>query len=76
MTVQKRLYRSRTDVMVSGVCGGLAQYFDVDVTLVRLAFVAAAFLKGLGVLAYLVAWVIIPEETGIPVGEKAPRADV
>lgn len=59
----KRLYRSRNDRMVAGVCGGLAHYFGIDPTLVRLAF-AVLLLIGVGspVLAYLVLWLIIPEE--------------
>jgi phage shock protein C len=62
---QKRLYRSRTDRMLGGVAGGLGRYFGVDPVLVRLAWVALAF-SGIGVLAYIVAWIIVPEE---PIGE-------
>lgn len=62
---QKRLYRSRTDRMLGGVAGGLGRYFAVDPVLVRLAWVALAF-SGIGVLAYIVAWIIVPEE---PIGE-------
>ncbi len=58
----KRLYRSRTQIMMGGVCGGLAEYFDVDVTIIRLLWVLSFFAGGAGVLAYLVAWVIIPQE--------------
>ena len=76
MSEQKRLYRSRTDTMIGGVCGGLAQYFGIDVTFVRLAFVAATFLKGLGVLAYFVAWIIMPEEAGEPGADDASAANV
>jgi phage shock protein C len=57
----KRVYRSRKERMVAGVCGGLAEYFGIDPTIVRLAFVASAFLGGAGLVAYVVAWVIIPE---------------
>ncbi|MEX2373401.1 MAG: PspC domain-containing protein [Dehalococcoidia bacterium] len=60
---RRRLYRSRTDEWLGGVAGGLADYFDTDPTLVRIALVVLAFVtSGIGVLAYLVAWVIIPEE--------------
>ncbi|MDW7650986.1 MAG: PspC domain-containing protein [Bacillota bacterium] len=58
----KRLYRSRHGQMLGGVCMGLARYFDVDVTLVRLIWVLAALFGGSGVLAYIIAWIIIPEE--------------
>lgn len=58
----KKLYRSRSQIMLGGVCGGLAEYFDVDVTIVRLLWVVAFFAGGAGFLAYLVAWVIIPQQ--------------
>lgn len=56
----ERLYRSGREKMIGGVCGGLADYFSVDVTLVRLIVVVAAFAGGVGFLAYLAAWVIVP----------------
>lgn len=58
----KKLHRSRAQIMLGGVCGGLAEYFDVDVTIVRLLWVVAFFAGGAGFLAYLVAWVIIPQQ--------------
>lgn len=61
--MEKRLYRSRRDRMVGGVCGGLAEHFGVDVTIVRLATVALALVtSGAGVLAYIILWVLVPEE--------------
>jgi phage shock protein C len=63
----KRLYRSRTDRMVSGVCGGLAQYFEIDVTLVRLVFLLLLVFGGGGFLIYIVLAIIVPEE-GSPAG--------
>jgi phage shock protein C len=56
----KRLYRSKERVL-AGVCGGVAEYFNVDPVLVRFLWVLWAFLGGTGILAYLIAWVIIPE---------------
>ncbi|HBP64852.1 MAG TPA: stress-responsive transcriptional regulator, partial [Desulfosporosinus sp.] len=56
----EKLYRSAQEKMVGGVCGGLADYFSVDVTLVRLIVLVAAFAGGVGIPGYLVAWVIIP----------------
>jgi len=56
----KRLYRSETDRMLGGVAGGIGDYFDVDPTLIRLAFVAITLLGGSGIIAYLVLWVILP----------------
>lgn len=55
------LYRSRREKMLGGVCGGLAEYFHTDVVLVRLITVLAVLAGGAGFLAYIVAWVIIPE---------------
>jgi phage shock protein PspC (stress-responsive transcriptional regulator) len=58
-----RLLRSRTDRRIAGVCGGLAEYFDVDPTVVRVSWVIVSILCGavvFGVIAYLVAWFIIP----------------
>jgi phage shock protein PspC (stress-responsive transcriptional regulator) len=60
----KRLYRAREGRVVAGVCAGLATYFGVDATLVRLAFALVTVFGGFGVLLYLVAWVVIPEEGG------------
>ncbi|MBE3582742.1 MAG: PspC domain-containing protein [Limnochordaceae bacterium] len=60
--MNKRLYRSRSQRMLGGVCGGLAQYLDVDVSVIRLAWIVIACLAGAGVLAYILAWIVIPEE--------------
>ncbi len=58
----KRLYRSRSERMIAGVCGGIAAYFGVDPTLVRILALATFLIPGSGVIAYLIAWVIVPEE--------------
>lgn len=60
--MKKRLYRSRKDKMLAGVCGGLAEYFDVDPSLVRLACVLLCLYAGTGLLAYILAAIIIPED--------------
>ena len=59
--MRKRLYRSRRDVMIEGVCGGIAEYFDVDPTIVRLIAVVLILGWGSGLLAYLIAVLIIPK---------------
>jgi len=59
--VEKKLYRSKKDKMVAGVCGGIAEYFGVDSTLVRLLTVIFVLLGGAGVVAYIIAWIIVPE---------------
>lgn len=60
--MKKKLYRSRTDKKLAGVCGGIAEYFDIDATLVRLAVVILVVFAGTGLLAYIVAAIIIPVE--------------
>jgi len=59
---RERLYRSRHERMLGGVCGGLAEYFNVDPTLVRLIVILLIFLDGFGLIAYLLAWILIPLE--------------
>jgi phage shock protein C len=67
----KTLVRSRKGRRVAGICAGVADYFGIDVTLVRvIVAVISVITGGAGILAYLVAWVIIPEE-----GEKTPIAE-
>lgn len=59
----KRLYLSSTDRKIGGVCGGLGEYFDKDPTLFRIGFVLAALLSlGLGIVAYLLMWLVIPKK--------------
>ncbi|HET7012169.1 MAG TPA: PspC domain-containing protein [Anaerolineales bacterium] len=82
--MQPRLYRSRTDVMLGGVCGGLGAYLGLDPTLIRLFFVVLALGTGIGVFLYLLLWIVVPVE-GAPqrsveesaqaaAGEMADRA--
>ena len=59
--MKKKLYRSKKDKMIAGVCGGIAEYFDVDPTLIRLLTVIFVLLGGAGVVAYIIAWIIIPQ---------------
>ncbi|MBP8717898.1 MAG: PspC domain-containing protein [Candidatus Atribacteria bacterium] len=58
----KKLYRSRKDRKIAGVCGGIAKYFNIDSTLVRLLAVITIFFGGGGIIAYIIGWIIIPEE--------------
>jgi len=58
----KRLKRSVKDMMIAGICGGLADYFDIDSTLVRLAYAFAVLFGGVGILAYFIMWIIVPKE--------------
>jgi phage shock protein PspC (stress-responsive transcriptional regulator) len=65
MENSSRLYRSVHDKMIGGVCGGLANYFNVDIALIRIAFVLLLIFGGGGFLAYIILWIVIPAE---PVG--------
>lgn len=58
--MQKRLYKSNRNKMIDGVCGGIAEYFDIDPTLVRLAVVVLTCIGFSGILAYIIAAIIIP----------------
>jgi phage shock protein PspC (stress-responsive transcriptional regulator) len=69
----RRLYRSRSDRVIGGVCGGVAKYFDIDPVLVRVGAVALAVLGGAGVLAYLAAVLLIPNEGEGGLPPEAPK---
>jgi phage shock protein C len=66
--VPKKLYRSVSQKMLGGVCGGLAEYFEMDVSLVRLIFVAVGLVTALFpmTLFYLIAWIVVPVERPKP----------
>ena len=64
--MEKKIQRDTQDKMLAGVCSGLAEYFNVDVTLIRVAFVVA-FLAGFsGMLAYIILWVVVPAKRSMP----------
>ncbi len=58
--MNKKLYKSNTDKMICGVCGGLGEFFGIDPTIIRLIWAILALLGGTGIVAYLIAAVIIP----------------
>lgn len=60
--MKKRLYKSNTDKKLDGVCGGIAEYFNIDSTIVRLALVLFCLAGGSGILAYIIAAIVIPRE--------------
>jgi len=60
--MEKRLYRSRSDRMIWGVCGGLAKYFDMDPTIIRVITVLSMFLGSLGIWAYIILAIVVPLE--------------
>lgn len=61
--MEKKLYRSRTNKKLAGVCGGLAEYLNIDPTIVRLIWALVVFCAGAGVVAYIVCALVIPEQT-------------
>lgn len=61
--MKKKLYRSKSNRRLAGVCGGLGEYFDIDPVIVRLAWVIFTLAGGAGLLAYIVGWIIIPGES-------------
>lgn len=71
----KPLYRSRTDRRISGVCGGLAEYFNVDAALVRIVVLFFTLFGGSGGIFYILASMIIPEEPGYAYDEKPKRSE-
>jgi phage shock protein C len=62
MDPTRKLYRSKTNRKLAGVCGGLAQYFNIDATLIRVLFVLLAVLGGSGLVLYVAMWIIVPKE--------------
>ena len=68
--MEKKLYKDLNNKMVFGICSGLAKYFDLDVTLVRLAVVLLSLFVGGGLLAYIIAYFVIPDEPAAP--DEAP----
>jgi phage shock protein C len=70
---RKRLVRPRANRKIAGVCAGFAEYFDLDVSLVRLVWLIVAVMTGIGLLTYPIAWIIMPEEPlmlAVPAGQQ------
>lgn len=66
----KRLYRSKRDALLGGVCGGIAEHLGVDPTLVRVVFAVLAVASGIGVLIYFLLWLLVPQEGEAPPGSR------
>lgn len=70
----KKLYRSKTDQKIAGVCGGLGEYFQMDSVFFRILFLVIVLLGGMGILVYLIMWVIVPmnsaETIHIPINKR------
>ena len=63
--MEKRLYRSEKDKKIAGVCGGIAEYFDIDPTIIRAVWAVTALFGGMGLWVYIISALIIPVETEI-----------
>jgi phage shock protein C len=73
----KRLMRSSRDKKIAGVCAGLADYFDIDPTIVRVVWLLAILFGGTGFLAYVILWIVLPlAPAGMPVGVPTTTAHV
>jgi len=62
--MEKRLYKSANDKVLAGVCGGIGEYFEIDPVLIRILWVISAFVGGAGILAYIVAAIVMPSKEG------------
>ena len=62
--MERKLYLSNTNKKLGGVCGGIGEYFNIDPTVVRIIWFLTFFLHGLGLLAYFVAWLVMPRRSG------------
>ena len=71
----KKLHRSKDDRWLAGVCGGIAEYFNVDSTLIRVLFILFGFAVGGGILIYIILWIIMPEAADDHVASSEPEAD-
>ena len=60
--MKKRLYKSREEKKLCGVCGGIAEYFELDPTIIRLAWVVFTLLGGSGIIAYIIAAIVMPDK--------------
>lgn len=75
MNNQKVLYKNSENKMICGVCAGLAEYFNMDVSIVRLITILLAFSVGSGVIAYIAAAVILPEKSAVMGGQGTQTND-
>jgi phage shock protein C len=76
MEEPRKLYRSRTQRMVAGVCGGLAEYFNIDTTVIRVLFLVLTLFGGSGLVVYVVMWILVPDASKAPPTTPAPPPPV
>jgi phage shock protein C len=70
------LYRSETNKMIAGVCGGLGEAFGIDPVIIRLVFFIITFMGGSGILIYLILWIVLPSESNLTHGNDTMRANI
>ena len=68
--MQKKLYKSTTDKQIDGVCGGIAEYFNIDVTVIRLVWVLLTLIYGMGILFYIICCVVLPVNNNTHIGDS------
>lgn len=78
---RKRLVRPREGRKIAGVCAGMAEYFDLDVSLVRVVWLILGFMTGVGFIGYFVAWIVMPDEpymlpAPVPSGQQVTNPQV
>lgn len=74
--MSKRLFRNRYDKKIAGVSSGLAEYFDVDTSLVRIAFILLTIFNGIGIIAYIIFWIALPERSFAVANQAAVQEDM
>jgi phage shock protein C len=75
VVARQRLVRPRQGRKIAGVCAGLAEYFDLDVTLIRVIWLVILFAGGAGLIGYIIGWIVMPEEplpVSVPQGQHVP----
>ena len=75
-TEPKRLYRSRENRVIAGVAGGIAEYFNIDPVIIRMVFILLLFAGGMGIIIYLLAWILVPENPGSSLMVRQTRGSV
>ena len=75
-TEPKRLYRSRENRVIAGIAGGIAEYFNIDPVIIRLVFILLLFAGGMGIIMYLLAWILVPENPGSSLMVRQTRGSV
>ena len=64
--MHKRLYRSNTNRVIAGVCGGIAEYFNIDPIIIRIVAIALLLAGSAGFWAYIILWIVVPKNPGVP----------